>query len=102
MAILTAAPFASQQLRSSMSILGAQQFALDHSCARGAGCWVGPFPRSTRHVSSGADQLDSYRMYRKTKTTGFPSVMTVFSAPNYLDVYANKAAVVKYEGNVMK
>ncbi|OCF45733.1 serine/threonine-protein phosphatase 2B catalytic subunit A1 [Kwoniella heveanensis CBS 569] len=42
-----------------------------------------------------------YRMYRKTKTTGFPSVMTIFSAPNYLDVYSNKAAVLKYESNVM-
>lgn len=40
-------------------------------------------------------------MYRKTKTTGFPSVMTIFSAPNYLDVYSNKAAVLKYESNVM-
>jgi serine/threonine-protein phosphatase 2B catalytic subunit len=67
-------------------------------------------------------------MYRKTKTTGFPSVMTIFSAPNYLDVYNNKgfrqysavaqlyhillipaanvsflfaAAVLKYENNVM-
>lgn len=42
-----------------------------------------------------------YRMYKKTKTTGFPSVMTIFSAPNYLDVYNNKAAVLKYENNVM-
>src|ERR1700733_2901114 len=42
-----------------------------------------------------------YRMYRKTRTTGFPSVMTIFSAPNYLDVYNNKAAVLKYEDNVM-
>jgi serine/threonine-protein phosphatase 2B catalytic subunit len=42
-----------------------------------------------------------YRMYRRTRTTGFPSVMTVFSAPNYLDLYNNKAAVVKYENNVM-
>src|SRR5258708_33850200 len=40
-------------------------------------------------------------MYRKTRTTGFPSVMTIFSAPNYLDVYNNKAAVLKYESNVM-
>jgi len=45
--------------------------------------------------------LFRYRMYRKTKTTGFPSVMTIFSAPNYLDVYNNKAAVLKYESNVM-
>lgn len=42
-----------------------------------------------------------YRMYRKTKSTGFPSVMTIFSAPNYLDAYNNKAAVLKYENNVM-
>jgi hypothetical protein len=27
--------------------------------------------------------------------------MTIFSAPNYLDVYNNKAAVLKYENNVM-
>ncbi|GJJ10650.1 3',5'-cyclic-nucleotide phosphodiesterase(PDEase) (3':5'-CNP) [Clathrus columnatus] len=42
-----------------------------------------------------------YRMYRKTRMTGFPSLMTIFSAPNYLDVYNNKAAVLKYESNVM-
>ncbi|KAJ6555226.1 Metallo-dependent phosphatase [Mycena sp. CBHHK59/15] len=46
-------------------------------------------------------QDSGYRMYRKTKTTGFPSVMTIFSAPNYLDMYNNKAAVIKYENNVM-
>lgn len=46
-------------------------------------------------------QYAGYRMYRKTRTTGFPSVMTIFSAPNYLDVYNNKAAVLKYENNVM-
>ncbi len=37
-------------------------------------------------------------MYRKTRTTGFPSVMTIFSAPNYLDVY-NKGAILKYKSN---
>ncbi|KAF8581287.1 Metallo-dependent phosphatase [Ramaria rubella] len=42
-----------------------------------------------------------YRCYRKAPTTGFPSVMTIFSAPNYLDIYNNKAAVFKYESNVM-
>jgi serine/threonine-protein phosphatase 2B catalytic subunit len=41
-----------------------------------------------------------YRMYKRTRSTGFPSVMTIFSAPNYLDVYNNKAAVIKYESNV--
>lgn len=42
-----------------------------------------------------------YRTYRKTKSTGFPSVMTIFSAPNYLDAYNNKAAVLKYENNIL-
>ncbi|KAI8373213.1 serine/threonine-protein phosphatase 2B catalytic subunit A1 [Radiomyces spectabilis] len=42
-----------------------------------------------------------YRMYKKSRTTSFPAVMTIFSAPNYLDVYNNKAAVLKYENNVM-
>ncbi|ORZ03679.1 serine/threonine-protein phosphatase 2B catalytic subunit A1 [Syncephalastrum racemosum] len=42
-----------------------------------------------------------YRMYRRGRTTSFPAVITIFSAPNYLDVYNNKAAVLKYENNVM-
>lgn len=42
-----------------------------------------------------------YRTYRKNEATGFPSVMTIFSAPNYLDAYNNKAAVLKYENNVL-
>lgn len=46
-------------------------------------------------------QDSGYRMYRKSATTGFPSVITIFSAPNYLDVYNNKAAILKYENNVM-
>ncbi|BFZ54573.1 3',5'-cyclic-nucleotide phosphodiesterase (PDEase) (3':5'-CNP) [Savitreella phatthalungensis] len=46
-------------------------------------------------------QDQGFRMYRKTKSTGFPSVMTIFSAPNYLGLYNNKAAVLRYENNVM-
>lgn len=42
-----------------------------------------------------------YRMYKRTKTMGFPSLLTMFSAPNYLDTYNNKASVLKYENNVM-
>ncbi|CAH6723301.1 serine/threonine-protein phosphatase 2B catalytic subunit A1 [[Candida] jaroonii] len=42
-----------------------------------------------------------YRMYKRTKTMGFPSLLTMFSAPNYLDNYNNKAAILKYENNVM-
>ena len=29
-------------------------------------------------------------MYRKSQETGFPSLVTIFSAPNYLDVCNNK------------
>ena len=32
----------------------------------------------------------SYKMYKKNQATGFPSLITIFSAPNYLDVYSNK------------
>uniref|UniRef100_A0A1A9WKR9 Serine/threonine specific protein phosphatases domain-containing protein n=1 Tax=Glossina brevipalpis TaxID=37001 RepID=A0A1A9WKR9_9MUSC len=42
-----------------------------------------------------------YRMYHKSQTTGFPSLITIFSAPNYLDVYNNKADVLKNENNLM-
>lgn len=42
-----------------------------------------------------------YKMYRRAASTGFPSLITIFSAPNYLDVYNNKAAILKYENQVM-
>ena len=35
-------------------------------------------------------------MYKKTPRRNFPSVITIFSAPNYLDVYHNRGAVHKY------
>lgn len=41
-----------------------------------------------------------YKMYRKS-AKGFPSVITLFSAPNYLDAYNNKGAILRYEDNVM-
>ncbi|KAG6811974.1 hypothetical protein H0H92_005008 [Tricholoma furcatifolium] len=37
-----------------------------------------------------------YTMHRKTQNKKFPSVITIFSAPNYLDVYHNRGAVLKY------
>ncbi|CUS20195.1 LAQU0S01e01134g1_1 [Lachancea quebecensis] len=42
-----------------------------------------------------------YRMYKNTEALGFPSLLTLFSAPNYLDAYKNKAAVLNYSNNVM-
>jgi len=41
-----------------------------------------------------------YKMYRKS-AKGFPSVITLFSAPNYLDAYNNKGAVLRYENNLI-
>lgn len=46
-------------------------------------------------------QDQGYRMYKANPKTGFPSVITIFSAPNYLDVYGNKAAVMIYSNNSM-
>ncbi|KAF8995996.1 Metallo-dependent phosphatase-like protein [Cyathus striatus] len=37
-----------------------------------------------------------YTMHRKSPRKNFPSVITIFSAPNYLDVYHNRGAVLKY------
>lgn len=39
-----------------------------------------------------------YRMYAKLPESDFPSLMTIFSAPNYVDVYKNKAAIIQYDG----
>merc|ERR1712130_466834 len=36
-----------------------------------------------------------YRMYRKSQTTGFPSLITIFSAPNYLDEYDNNVMNIR-------
>jgi len=40
-------------------------------------------------------------MHRRNEKTGFPSVITLFSAPNYLSSYNNKGAILRYESNVI-
>lgn len=44
-------------------------------------------------------QLDGYKMYNWDQKDAFPSVITVFSAPNYCDVYNNKGAILKFKNN---
>jgi serine/threonine-protein phosphatase 2B catalytic subunit len=46
-------------------------------------------------------QDDGYRMYAKSSVSGFPTLITLFSAPNYLDSYGNKGAIMRYEGSTM-
>ena len=43
-------------------------------------------------------QDDGYKMLHVRARTGFPSVITVFSAPNYLDTYNNRGAVLHLDG----
>jgi serine/threonine-protein phosphatase 2B catalytic subunit len=38
-------------------------------------------------------------MHRWDGGQEFPMVITVFSAPNYCDVYNNKGAVIKFDNN---
>jgi serine/threonine-protein phosphatase 2B catalytic subunit len=45
-------------------------------------------------------QSGGYRMHKRNDRTGFPAVITLFSAPNYLDMHGNKGAILRYENNV--
>jgi serine/threonine-protein phosphatase 2B catalytic subunit len=40
----------------------------------------------------------SIKMNNSNKSSEFPSMISIFSAPNYCDVYKNKAAIVQYTG----
>ncbi len=46
-------------------------------------------------------QLEGFKMYKWDQSVDFPSVITIFSAPNYCDVYNNKAAVIKFKNNMV-
>ena len=46
-------------------------------------------------------QDEGYRLYKKNVLTGFPSVICVFSAPNYCDAYNNKAAIIRFHQSTM-
>lgn len=46
-------------------------------------------------------QVDGYKMHMVNKTSGIPRVITIFSAPNYCDVYKNKAACLKFDAGTL-
>lgn len=46
-------------------------------------------------------QVDGYKMHRWGGSQAFPSVITVFSAPNYCGTYSNKGAVILIENDKM-
>lgn len=46
-------------------------------------------------------QQDGYKMHMINQKSHIPRIITIFSAPNYCDVYKNKAVVLKLNHNVM-
>eukprot|EP00466_Bigelowiella_natans_P016645 jgi/Bigna1/92394/estExt_fgenesh1_pm.C_190028 len=46
-------------------------------------------------------QVDGYKMQMVNLQSKIPRVITIFSAPNYCDVYKNKAACLKFDNNVL-
>ena len=47
-------------------------------------------------------QMNGFKLHQWSGAEEFPSVITIFSAPNYCDVYNNKAAVLRFENNSIK
>ena len=45
--------------------------------------------------------MTGYKLHQWNGAQEFPAVITIFSAPNYCDVYNNKAAVLKFEVNFL-
>lgn len=41
-------------------------------------------------------QSEGFKMYKWGGLDKFPTVITIFSAPNYCDYYGNKGAVIKF------
>eukprot|EP01080_Neovahlkampfia_damariscottae_P002464 gene2464-3174_t len=46
-------------------------------------------------------QDNGYKLYKADPVTQFPMIICIFSAPNYCDAYRNKAAIIKFESNMM-
>ena len=46
-------------------------------------------------------QMEGFKMYNWKGNGSFPTVITLFSAPNYCDTYNNKGAVIKFENETL-
>lgn len=46
-------------------------------------------------------QADGYKMHMINDQSGIPRVITIFSAPNYCDVYKNKGAILKFDNELL-
>merc|ERR1711962_524915 len=46
-------------------------------------------------------QFDGYKMQMINEQTQIPRVITIFSAPNYCDVYKNKGACLKFDDELL-
>jgi serine/threonine-protein phosphatase 2B catalytic subunit len=46
-------------------------------------------------------QLEGYKMHTWNGKVDFPTVITIFSAPNYCDVYNNKGALIKFDVKII-
>jgi len=46
-------------------------------------------------------QIEGYKMHKWNGEQDFPAVITIFSAPNYCDVYNNKGAFIKFGNNTL-
>jgi hypothetical protein len=73
----------------------AEQAAVYHPCARSSGLGVCFFflcfiPVLVAHGVKGTART------ARPQQRASPSVITVFSAPNYLNMYNNKGAAIKY------
>lgn len=40
---------------------------------------------------------EGFKMYDPKESTGFPSLISIFSAPNYLDRFGNRGAILHYD-----
>lgn len=52
-------------------------------------------------VTAHPRQEDGYKLYKRTPSTRWLSLMSVFSAPNYRDAYENKGAILEFDGKTV-